>query len=109
LPDLFMEYEKDVLRTANMELSEKEAIVEAALGLTNEAGEAAGVVKKWATQGHDLRREDVVEEAGDTLYYLVRLLNKVGSSLPEAMIANMLKRCKRYPDGFDPERSRNRG
>ena len=106
--DLFQLYEKDVQRTTNPDLTEKESLVEAALGLASEAGEAAGVIKKWATQGHDLDTEAVIGEAGDTLYYLARMLNHVGSTISEAMFTNMEKRRKRYPRGFDSERSRNR-
>ena len=47
--DLFQLYEKDVQRTTNPELTDKENLVEAALGLASEAGGAAGVIKKWAT------------------------------------------------------------
>ena len=80
----------------------------AAIGLSEEAGEAAGLVKKWAFQGHCLDKDKVIEEVGDDLFYAVVLLLSVGSTLEEAICRNMEKRRNRYPDGFDPERSRNR-
>ena len=100
-------YQKDVVRTLP-EATPRENILMAAIGLSEEAGEAAGLVKKWAFQGHRLDKDKVIEEVGDDLFYAVVLLLSVGSTLEEAICRNMEKRRNRYPDGFDPERSRNR-
>lgn len=102
-----LRYQKDVVRTLP-KATQRENILMAAIGLSEEAGEAAGLVKKWAWQGHDLDRDKVIEEVGDDLFYAALLLLSIGSSLEYALLKNMEKRRKRYPDGFDPERSKNR-
>ena len=106
--DLLKLYEKDVLRTTKPLTRKLDEIINGALGAAGEAGEIAEVVKKVAFQGHELDREEVIEEAGDTLYYLTYLILKLGGSLEEVINFNIEKRNERYPDGFEAERSINR-
>lgn len=106
--DLLKFYEQDVLRTAKPVIREVDEILNGALGSAGEAGEIAEVVKKVAFQGHELDREEVIEEIGDTLYYLTYLTLKLDGSLKEVIQKNIEKRKGRYPDGFEPERSINR-
>ena len=78
------------------------------LGLTGEAGEVADHVKKFIAQGHELSREHMAEELGDTLYYLAVTALSVGCKLDDIMAANIEKLRKRYPEGFSVDRSVNR-
>lgn len=71
-----------------------------ALGLCEEAGEVAGVVKKHVFHGHELNRDKLVEELGDTLWYLDQLACSFGITLEEVAGANIEKLRKRYPSGF---------
>ena len=77
------EYQKAALRTANMNYSEYSMIINGALGLCGEAGEVADIIKKATFQGHKLDTEHIAEELGDVAW-------------------------KRYPEGFDCERSVHR-
>ena len=99
---LLYRYEKDVLRTEQPEFRNdiKKALVAGALGLNGEAGETAEVVKKAVIQGRGLDSEELIEEAGDTLYYLCYLLIKAGSSLEECIAKNVEKRQEKFPKGF---------
>lgn len=83
-------------------------LVNGALGLAGEAGEVADHIKKHQFQGHDLDKNEIVNECGDVLWYLAEILEGVGVSMEEAMRLNIDKLMRRYPDGFEVERSVNR-
>jgi NTP pyrophosphatase (non-canonical NTP hydrolase) len=78
-----------------------------ALGLVEEAGEVAGAVKKHVHHGRPLHttRVKVLEEVGDTLWYLTRTLRAYGWTLEEALVHNEQKLAKRYPRGYSHEAS----
>ena len=105
---LLTEYQKDVLRTKNNELSHIDQLTNAAIGAAGESGELSELVKKHRYQGHDFNREKYIDETGDALFYLTLGLLEIGSSLEEAICCNVKKRENIYPDGFDAERSRGR-
>jgi NTP pyrophosphatase (non-canonical NTP hydrolase) len=71
------------------------------LGLSDEAGEVSGVIKKHLFHDMPLDREDLLAECGDVLWYLDRVLWAIGASLEDAMVANDAKLAARYPDGWD--------
>lgn len=79
-----------------------------ALGLAGEAGEVADLVKKEYFHEHDRDPMKVLEELGDTLFYLAMTAKYYNWTLEEVAVYNNVKLAKRYPQGFDPERSRNR-
>jgi len=57
------EYQKRAMRTLNPELSKFEGmLIDGALGLAGEAGEVVDLIKKWYAQGHDLKRDLILEE-----------------------------------------------
>lgn len=80
-------------------LDDDHRLINAAIGLTAEAGEVADLVKKWRFHGKDLDAKEVLLEAGDVLHYLDECLYQVGHTLEEAMDSNIAKlheRKKRY-------------
>ncbi len=81
----------------------------ACLGLAGECGEVCDIVKKALFQGHALDRAGLIEEAGDVLWYLAELAAGLGVSLEDMAVQNEMKLRRRYPNGFDAGRSRNRG
>jgi NTP pyrophosphatase (non-canonical NTP hydrolase) len=83
-------------------------LVQVCLGLMDEVGELSGAVKKWRAQGHRLDMENVKEELGDVLFYVVMGCIVSGISLDEVMEYNVKKLQNRYPKGFEAERSVNR-
>lgn len=103
-----MEYQYLAARTINMALDEKELITNGTMGLCDESGEAIGIVKKWLAQGHELDRAHLIEELGDVAWYLAETATALGVELDEILVKNIEKLRKRYPDGFDAERSVHR-
>ena len=102
-------YEADVMRTARQDLSQIDQLTNAAIGAAGEAGELAELVKKHRYQGHSLEREKWLEESGDTLFFITLGLLEMGCTLEECIENNTRKRYKRYPSGFEIDRSINRG
>ena len=102
------EYQKLAMTTLNPALSEKDILINGVMGLCGESGEAIDIVKKWLAQGHELDKEKLAKELGDICWYLAETATALGLSLEDIMEANIEKLRKRYPDGFDPERSMNR-
>lgn len=52
--------------------------------------------------------EELANELGDLLWYLTLAADAIGVPLEEIAQKNVEKLRRRYPDGFDAERSRNR-
>ena len=102
------EYQKLAMKTLNPELSEKDVLINGVMGLCGESGEAIDIVKKWLAQGHELDKEKLAKELGDICWYLAETATALGCSLEDIMTANIEKLRKRYPDGFDSERSIHR-
>ena len=102
------EYQKLAMKTLNPELSEKDVLINGVMGLCGESGEAIDIVKKWLAQGHELDKEKLAKELGDICWYLAETATALGYSLEDIMTANIEKLRKRYPEGFDSERSIHR-
>jgi NTP pyrophosphatase (non-canonical NTP hydrolase) len=105
----FGRYQSDAARTMSSHGLTKESLAIAGLGLTGEAGEVADLVKKHVGHGHELNRERLLEEAGDVLWYLAMLCTLLEADLGTVAAANIEKLKKRYPSGFDVERSKAHG
>lgn len=80
----------------------------AVMGMVGESAETLEHMKKVLDQGHDLDEDKLIEEAGDALWYIAKLARYCGVSLEELAQRNIDKLRRRYPDGFDEERSINR-
>ena len=102
------EYQKLAMTTLNPALSKKDVLINGVMGLCGESGEAIDIVKKHLAQGHDLDREALIKELGDIAWYLAETATALDVSLEEVFSRNIDKLKKRYPEGFDPEHSRNR-
>lgn len=103
----FDEYQQEALRTAS-HLPPREMQAMAAVGVCGEAGELADVLKKHLWHSHALDKEKVLKEAGDCAWYLAVLCAACDIRLSDVIEGNVRKLRARYPDGFDPERSKNR-
>lgn len=96
------DYQHIAGRTAN---PHRNALINYALGI---AGEVADIIKKYSFHGHELDKDDLAKELGDVLWYLSNIANEVGIDLERIAMLNIEKLQKRYPNGFDQERSINR-
>lgn len=102
------EYQKEALRTASGKSKEYPLILNGVLGLGGESGECLDIVKKHLFQGHELDKDHLAEELGDVAWYLAVSAHALGYDLETILQRNVDKLRKRYPAGFDPERSLNR-
>jgi NTP pyrophosphatase (non-canonical NTP hydrolase) len=83
-------------------------LINAALGLAGEAGEIADHVKKVVFHGHKLDVEYLLKECGDEFWYLAYAAHALKVKLSKIPGMNIEKLKKRYPEGFDENRSINR-
>jgi NTP pyrophosphatase (non-canonical NTP hydrolase) len=101
-------YQQAALRTASNKDNTYALLAEGVMGLNGEAGECIDIVKKYLYQGHGLDRDHLAEELGDVAWYLAVSAHAIGWTLEDILKKNIEKLEKRYPDGFDTERSVNR-
>ena len=82
------------------------------LGLTGEAGEVAEKVKKVIRDhGGEFSEEaklEIAKELGDVMWYVALTCDVLHISLDDVMRLNVEKLLKRYPDGFNAEKSLHR-
>ena len=102
------EYQQLAMTTLNPQLSKKDILINGVMGLCGESGEAIDLVKKWLAQGHELDQEKLAKELGDICWYLAETATALDLSLEDIMAANIEKLRRRYPEGFDANRSINR-
>ena len=93
------------MRTLNPQLAKKDVLINGVMGLCGESGEAIDIVKKHLAQGHDLDRAALVKELGDIAWYLAETAYALDVSLEEVLEGNINKLKRRYPQGFESERS----
>ena len=99
------EYQQLAMTTLNPELSKKDILINSVMGLCGESGEAIDIVKKWLAQGHELDKEHLAKELGDIAWYLAEAATALDMPLEDILQANIDKLKKRYPEGFEKERS----
>lgn len=102
------EYQALASRTINPVLSRKELLINSVMGLCGESGEAIDIVKKWFAHGHELDKEHLLKELGDIAWYLAEAATVLDVPLEQIFSANIEKLQKRYPEGFDKDRSIHR-
>ena len=105
---LLDEYQQLSARTLGAGRTPEQQLANAALGLTGEAGEVADIIKKHLYHATPLDRDALAKELGDCLWYIATFGTVLGISLDDIAARNIDKLRKRYPVGFDTERSRNR-
>lgn len=103
----FNEYQNKCKRTWRHDGSDRHQLMNCALGL-GESGEVQNLVKKHVFQGHNLDTWQIIDELGDILFYVAMTAEVLGVPLNEIAGRNVDKLAKRYPNGFEEERSKNR-
>lgn len=101
----FHDYQKKAMRTANMGLNENDQLLNAALGLSGEAGEFADLIKKFFFQGHDFNKEKLISELSDQLWYVALACQCMGIDMDDVAEYNINKLKARYPEAFTPLQS----
>jgi NTP pyrophosphatase (non-canonical NTP hydrolase) len=83
-------------------------LLNAALGMSGEAGEFADMVKKWIFHGHEFDEAKAKKEIGDVRWYSAQATDALRAMLSEIDGLNIAKLRARYPDGFNSAQSINR-
>lgn len=104
----FKEYQENMKRTAGSCELTNENLCWGAMGISGEAGEVTDYLKKVVFHSHELDKEKVAEELGDVLWYIACTAEIIGYDLEQIAEINIQKLKKRYPYGWDVERSKNR-
>jgi len=102
------EYQQLAMTTLNPELSRKDVLLNSVMGLCGESGEAIDLVKKHLMQGHDFDKEGFAKELGDIAWYLAEAATAIDMDLETILQMNINKLKKRYPEGFDSQKSIHR-
>ena len=92
-------YQQAAMRTCRHTPGSQQALVEAALGLAGETGEAVDIVKKTMFGGHPFDKEKLMLEMGDIAWYLAEMCLALNVSFQDILEMNIKKQEKRYPKG----------
>ncbi len=84
-----------------------EDLTHSSMGVVGEFGELVNKIKKMVYHKHN-NTPEIIEELGDCLWYLADIATTLEVDLHTVAAANIGKLVRRYPDGFDTERSINR-
>lgn len=76
-------------------------------GMVGEIGEIHSIYQKLY-QGHDVDENHAKNEVGDLLWFIAEYCTAQGWNLDDIMQINIDKLQKRYPNGFEIEKSLNR-
>ena len=102
------EYQELAMRTKNNDLTREQHLIDGVLGLCGESGEVSDMLKKHLFQGHDFKKDDLINELGDVMWYIALICESQHLSMNGIMVRNIDKLEKRYKDGFSVEASINR-
>jgi len=69
------------------------------MGISGEAGDVAGCIKKTLFHGDD-QTQGIRENLGDTMWYIAMIANLYGWDLEEVLNENIEKLKKRYIKAF---------
>lgn len=96
-----IDYFYDMVGRLAKPLGRDMGIIHAALGVTSEAGEMADAVKANIVYGKPEDRVNVLEEAGDLIFFTQLMLSQYGLNLEDAIKANIAKLdTVRYSEGY---------
>jgi len=94
------DYQAEAMRTAADLGNTRDNLLHAMLGLMDEVGELAKTMKKELAYGKDMDVDNLVEEAGDVLWFVALLCHTLGVPLSYVAVDNIAKLRRRYPDKF---------
>jgi NTP pyrophosphatase (non-canonical NTP hydrolase) len=96
----FDDYQQAALRTLNTSLDERDRLLDASIGLAEEAAEVLGLIRKRSFQQRDVSDAKLTEELGDVLWCVAVTAHTLGIPLSKIADANQAKLRARHPDGW---------
>ena len=104
----FEKYIEECKRTYNWQGLPDIEVCMLCMGLAGETGEVIDYLKKVGFQDHTLDIEKLKSEMGDMMWYFAMLCHFFKIKFEDILNCNIEKLRKRYPNGFDKEKSINR-
>jgi len=84
-------------------------LLHAVLGISDEAGELTGAIKKSLMYGKDLDLVNIAEELGDLIWYVFLAIDSLGLTIERVQEINSAKLNEaRYKEGFSHDEAINR-
>jgi NTP pyrophosphatase (non-canonical NTP hydrolase) len=102
------EYQKLCKKTSKKFKTKNDELVNWGLGISGEAGDVAGCIKKTVFHDND-QRSGTRENLGDTMWYIAMICNCYGWNLEDILNENIEKLGKRYPKGFTEKDAKRKG
>lgn len=78
-------------------------LLHAVSGITSEAGEIMGVVKRRIAYGEPVDRAKLLMEMGDMEFFLALARECLGVTREQVLTMNVAKLTARHPNGWTPE------
>ncbi|MFD1319352.1 nucleoside triphosphate pyrophosphohydrolase family protein [Loigolactobacillus zhaoyuanensis] len=97
----FNDYQKLANRTL---LGNEQVLTNCALGLASESGEVIDLIKKYTFNGEDLKRDELVKEMGDVLWYLSQVAEWADIPFDDVAQQNITKLNARYGKQLDAKK-----
>jgi len=95
----FLKNYQEFVKSVTKDFSDKEKeIMTWGLGISGEAGDVAGCIKKTYSHGND-QKPGIKENLGDTLWYIAAICNFYGWKMEDIFNENVDKLKKRYSSG----------
>lgn len=101
------EYQELAARTIDPLITNKDILYHSLHGMVGEMGEIHSLYQK-KYQGHTIEDVELQLELGDLLWFIAEFCTIHGWNLEDIMDLNIKKLKKRYPNGFEKERSLHR-
>ena len=92
----FEDYQKETQVAVQPHESEKDAVTHWTIGLTEEAGEVASLIKHRYYNNDRVSDEKIAEELGDVLWYVASICNELDINLATVAQLNVGKLQYRY-------------
>ena len=101
-------YQELAPNTLNNDLNYTMQLLNCVCGLAGESREVADIIKKHMFQNHILDVDHIEEEIRDVMFYICNLATLLELNMETILEKNIKKLAKRYPKGFESEKSINR-
>ena len=101
-------YQELAARTINKDLTKDEQKMHALHGMVGEIGEIHSLYQKVYQNHGEIDKDHLIKEVGDLLWFIAEFCTSIDVNLIDVMNTNIEKLRKRYPNGFDSERSIHR-
>ena len=98
----------DFVARLSKDMGQDMNLIHSALGVASDGGEFVDAIKAHAIYGKDLDVVNLIEEAGDVLFFLEMGLQQIGCSIMTAMAVNQAKLNVRYSKGYNDADAKER-